>query len=271
MFRRCIKKMLFILICSICLTACSKKENNEPNKIISSNSSKIINDKSNGVENSILNKGLKDETLQAIGADEEGYGALGVNIRNENNLLLCKDPVYNIVYYVNYGEDYYIYRMKEGKSELVVELPAKRLFARGGKLYFIAQSYGAYDLNDMEGNILCYNPLTGDVSLIINDKAGTMVVYDDGIYYKTVVENEESSSGYQIDNSETYYYSFETKAKVLIEDSTVQLMKWKDYHVIPKLVELDKEHELYKILGTNDVITQVEGYYLSTLDRSKSR
>ncbi|NLJ96766.1 MAG: hypothetical protein GX321_06395 [Clostridiales bacterium] len=42
----------------------------------------------------ILKNALKDDSLVVVGEDEEGYGKLGVNIKEEHNqVLLCRDPV----------------------------------------------------------------------------------------------------------------------------------------------------------------------------------
>ena len=41
-----------------------------------------------------------------------------------------------------------------------------------------------------DGNILCYDPVSGKITLICDVTAATMFVYKDGIYY--IVESEDS-------------------------------------------------------------------------------
>ena len=50
---------------------------------------------------------------------------------------VCVDDVTGAVYYVNVGRDYFLYRIKDGKSELAVELPANYLYTHEGVLYFL--------------------------------------------------------------------------------------------------------------------------------------
>lgn len=59
------------------------------------------------------------ENLMEVGEDSAYYCNLQENMRGNNGgdakdyrVLLCKDPVYDITYYVNYGRDYYIYALR---------------------------------------------------------------------------------------------------------------------------------------------------------------
>ncbi|NLJ96528.1 MAG: hypothetical protein GX321_05195 [Clostridiales bacterium] len=240
-----IRTLVVICFC-ISLTACSNLKGSDVNTsdVDSSNdnsNSKVFTNVSRSIDEGgylndeapiSLKKGLKDESLVAKEKNVNGYGNISVNIKEDNQVLLCKDPVYDIVYYVNYGVDYFIYRIKDGKSELVASMPAKRLFCIDGKLYFILESYAIYALKDMkDGNIFCYDPISGEVERIIDAKADKMFVYKDGIYY--VVETGETELGngaFSIDQ-ELYFYSFTTMKSKKITSNFISLLKWKDYHI----------------------------------------
>lgn len=262
--------VLFIL--SMCLISCSKKEKStsisqgeavtEPEDATITNASRPVNEEEEAkipVEQSegeimriSLTNGLKDESLQAVGEDGTGIGNLEVNIKGEHNqVLLCKDPVYGVVYYVNYDVDYFIYRIKDGKSELVVELPAKRLFCRDGKLYFMLDSYEKYQLNGLKsGNIMCYEPLTGKVTVISDLEVTMMHVYSDGIYYYVLTTYELNF----------YYYSFENQKSEHIENQMFSTYRWKDYFVGYELKPLED--------GSGGCVAS--GIKLQTLDHLKT-
>lgn len=188
-----------------------------------------------------LKDGLKDETLSlgviSIFNDQEKIDILDINIKGESNhVLVCKDSINDIVYYVNYGADNFIYRIKDGQSELVVELPAKRLFYRKDKLYFMLESYDTYTLVDMkDGNIFSYDPYSGKVSRIIDKEATMMFVYEEGIYYYVDSIGEELDDGTYTVNRNYYSYSFyTTKTQEITESSFLSLYKWNTKE-IPRL------------------------------------
>lgn len=197
------------------------------------------NEKDYGYIKCALGNGLIDSKLTPVGEDYEGIANLPMNVKNDKNaVLLCKDPVYNIVYYVNYGDDKYIYRLKDGKSELVVKIPACRLFCVKGELYFIVTGYGKYEFEGMsEGNILKYNPLTGEVSVVVDKVVDTMIVYDDGIRYRVIdfFENQGDGISFFVTSS-IFYYSFNNQQDEKIDKIGVSLYEWNDYLVTENIV-----------------------------------
>ena len=263
---------IVLLILTMCLISCSKKEKNpsvsqgeadiDSEDATITNASKPINEEEEvkaPVEQSkdevmqiSLTDGVKDESLQVVGEDGTGIGNLEVNIKGEHNqVLLCKDPVHDVVYYVNYGVDYFIYRIKDGTSELVVELPAKRLFCRDGKLYFMLDSYEKYQLNGLKsGNIMCYEPLTGKVTVISDLEVTMMHVYSDGIYYYVLTAQDINF----------YYYSFKTQQSELIENQMFSTYRWKEYFVGYELKALEDGSGAYIASGIK----------LQTLDHQKT-
>lgn len=213
----------------------------------------------------ILKDGLKDETLVSgtiTDEDElEKLASLDINIKGETNqVLLCKDPINNIVYYVNYGVDYFIYRIKDGKSELVVELPAKRLFFQEGKLYFMLESYKLYTLKDMEnGNIFSYDPVSGEVIRIVDDRATLMFVYDDGIYYNVDSRVKLEGTQYTVDRK-IYFYNFATAKREEGTGINSSIYKWNEYYLTYEVEPLEDDETSFNLVGLK----------LETLDKAKS-
>lgn len=268
------KIRIFSIIClSIFLSACSSfnvgdtKDNSDDNPKIFKNVSKIIDNSNNSESDTYLIQGLKDENLVVKGKNDD-YINLSINIKEENYGLLCNDPVYNILYYINLGVDNFIYRIKDGKSELVLELPAKRLFCMDGKLYFMLETYDTGTINGMvNGNIFCYDPVSGVAKKIIDVNAYKMFVYQDGIYYLDANTETKSSNG--ITSWNMYYYSFLTKNSEKINAKYISLLKWKDYHLAFEVREVDEE-EVYQLYGIREKLYQATSMKLETLDQSKS-
>ncbi len=263
-------RMLIIFGMCLFIAGCTKSQKADKNPEEYTNFSKVLDMDANneGKKTIALTDGYTDEALTVVGEDEPGYGTLGVNIKSDQNqVLLCKDPVYDIVYYVNYGIDYYIYRLKDNKSELVVKLPAKRLFCIGGKLYFILESYDIYEFQDINnGAILCYDPVSGEVSKITDDSASTMFVYEDGIYYYVNLKREDLGEGKFIQYRTLYFYSFRTEKREEIKDPYITPYKWKEYHFT---YEVEAGEETYERSGKKEKITRTVGIGLETLDKAK--
>ena len=118
------------------------------------------------------------EKLELVEAsDLASYNAanrmLYMDTAGNQNSLFCIDADTGVVYFVNQKQDYYIYRLKDGKAELAVAMPAKELYCWEGKLYFMIEDYGTYELKDMQDNdIYLYNPEKGSVELVF--AAGAM-------------------------------------------------------------------------------------------------
>lgn len=268
---RRIYQIVWVIAICLLLGACSNSDKDSSNLTDDSseleehsNVSRVIKEGVNDSENVIAMKdGLKDDTLAVVGKDEDGYGDLGVNIKTEDSLLLLsKDPVYDVVYYVNYNVDNFIYRIKDGKAELAVELPARRLFCQNGILYFIIDTYNKYSLQDvMDGNICSYNPVSGEVRKISGTEALTMYVDYDGIYYK-VSRNKNKNYDY-------YFYSFATSTSEKLDATqNILMIKWRDYFITYRLEKVKKGDEFYEKYGPD--FNKVVALILETLDKSKS-
>ena len=118
------------------------------------------------------NSDVLAETLERVDAKElEKYNAANRMLHHDVALnqksLFCIDGDTGVVYFVNQYQDYYIYRLKDGKAELAVPMPAKELYCWDGVLYFVVDSYGVYDLQDMmEWDIYAYHPDLGMVERV---------------------------------------------------------------------------------------------------------
>lgn len=271
-------RYITLLFMCLCFVSCSKSKGREQvpedqktdfdhvsKEYDSVNQKKVI----------VLKDGLKDESLVCTGFLQADNQELGVNVKGEgnytNHVLVCKDKEHDVLYYVNYGYDYFIYRQKNGISEPVVEMPAERLFFQDGKLYFVLASYDQYQLQDVtEGNICCYDPVTGAVTRLINTKVSTMFVYSDGIYYKTQERTGKSvSNGLDIVSEKLYYYSFVTATTKEIALKDTSIYRWKDYFVAEEMEKVDEGDEVYQIYGDSQILYRVIGLKLVAIDGEK--
>ena len=144
------------------------------------------------------------EILQQVNASKQTrYNQFHRMLTNElgaRTSLFCIDGATGISYFVNQGKDYYLYQLKDGKADLVVAMPAKEVFAYGGFVYFMIESYDIYELTGIrEGDIYCYNLSNGSVQLvheaglIENAQNHKLKVDENGIYFSYSIEEEETS------------------------------------------------------------------------------
>lgn len=175
-------------------------------------------------------KGKALGQLTEKGTDNPYYCNLEENIKmefgtDEAPVYVCKDPVYDITYYVNYGRDNYIYAYRNEVSELIVEIPARDLYCREGELYFIAETDGQYQFSGFaQGNILKYNPVDGSVTVAVDCSADKMIVYPQEICYRQFGEWQGDSR-----REETFIFSFETGESSAKPSGTSGTRKWNGY------------------------------------------
>ena len=192
-----------------------------------------------------------------------------------NNSLFCIDADTGVVYFVNQMHDYYIYRLKDGKAELAVSMPAKELCCWEGKLYFMVEDYDTYELKDMQnGDIYVYTPDNGTVEPVF--AAGAMMaenstsdmeeyqwmnveeyqrltVNETGLYFIGGIlfkpsENTPGALALEIDYRHLQWGSTEP-----VKDSK-QLVDagWKDYYLMQTAEEVDSEFGQYLDLLPRD-------------------
>ncbi|MBP3595674.1 MAG: hypothetical protein J6J44_14225 [Lachnospiraceae bacterium] len=168
--------------------------------------------------------------LTEKGTDNPYYCNLEENLKmefgtDETPVYVCKDPVYGITYYVNYGRDNYIYAYRNETSELVVEIPARDLYCKEGELYFIAETDGQHQFSGFaQGNILKYNPVDGSVTVVVDCSADKMIVYPQEICYRQLGEWQGDSR-----REETLIFSFATGESSAMPIGTSGTRKWNGY------------------------------------------
>lgn len=196
------------------------------------------------------------ENLTVVGEDNEYYCNLEANVKrnfaymNEYSVLVCKDPVYDITYYVNYGRDYFIYARRGDVTQKVLEIPAKDLFCRQGILYFRTDSYELYEFDSfVEGAVLAYNPADGSVEVVIDKPVHEMVVYPDGItYFEKESDMSEDGTTEIRFSLWRYYYSFENGETVGPDKPVKTLARWKENSLVIGFVEEDGRNKaVYKL------------------------
>ena len=214
----------------------------------------------------VVLEGKKLDQLTVTGTDNPYYCNLEENIKmefgtDETPVLVCKDPVYDITYYVNYGRDNYIYAYRNGTSELAVEIPARDLFCKEGELYFIAQTDGQYQFSGFaQGNILKYNPKDGTVSVVVDCSAGKMIVHPQEICYRQFGAWQGNSR-----KEEAFIFSFVTGESGSWPMGVSGLRQWNGNRI--KLAEKVREYdsaEYEKLIqdpGIQELLAQ--GYTLS--------
>ena len=228
-----IKRIAFVIVCCGVLCACEvgSEQEKKSNVSVADEVSKEeiwieLSEKETEKQVYTLKGGKKLQNLVCVGQDNPYYCNRGENTTGDhgyNPVLVCKDPVYDITYFVNYGRDYLIYAEREGKTEVAVEIPASNLFCKDGELYFIAKNYGSFEFDGMKnGNILKYNPSDGSVKLLVSEAVEGMRVYSDAINFWLSIPHLDGGKRYYVKT-----YSFSTK---FIEEANVdQIERWKEY------------------------------------------
>lgn len=206
-------------------------------------------------ENENLLQGIVLENLTAVGEDGAYYCNLEENLTrtflrpaDEYPVLVCKDPVYDITYYINYGRDYLVYAKRGDEVEKVLEIPAKDLFCRQGILYFRTCSYDIYEFDSFaDGAVLAYNPADGSVKVVIDEPVYEMVVYPDGIFY-VVKSVDMSKDGKEIHYEWKYYYSFKSGETTEYGKVLKTPARWKESQLVIELIKGEgKSKALYKL------------------------
>lgn len=209
---------LGVLWMVLLLTACKKDTKEET---LNGMSEKINEEglTQKQLENALELKGKIFENLEAVGTEDPIYCNLPENTQSWDSIVpICYDPLYDILYYVDYGGDYMIHAIRNGTSELAVELPGRRLFCRGGKLYFLLDSYFKFSVKGANsGNILSYNPVNGEIEVVSDKIFDSIVVYQDLIYCRKVGEGSSSYTA-KIDY---WFYFFDTQELIAQEKQEV--------------------------------------------------
>ena len=213
---RAFKNLLLIAFGCLSLAACGNHsaeeetvENLSPAPTIEGGFSQKI-DGSGQIGDALPLVGKAFGELPVIGEEDAVYCNLPENVRGWDDIIpLCVDPLYGILYYMDYGGDYKIHAIYNGESQTVLELPGKRLFCRGGKLYFLLESYNRFGFEGAKsGNIAEYDPVTGEVKVLLDQTFSSIVVYQDMIYCRCEGKEKPLGEGRGYIIEEDYWFYF---------------------------------------------------------------
>ena len=207
-------KMVVCFLCLFCFFSACGKEDASPNQSTGGVSQKIDDDgfTEEQRENALERKGKVFGELPVVGEEDDIYCNLPENMRNWSSVVpICRDPLYGILYYVDYGGDSMIHAVFNGESELAVGLLGRQLFCRKGKLYFLLDTQNQIAVDGAkDGNILSYNPVDGTIAVVSDGVFDSIMVYQDVIYCR---KEEESSLNNTVD-IDYWFYDFETEELV---------------------------------------------------------
>lgn len=252
-----LKKLVFLFTC-IMLTSCGGKNGKETglektgdidtitptpaNQDLGGFSKKMDGD--GAIGDALALTGKRFGELPVVGAEDAVYCNLPENVTSWDSIVpICLDPLYGILYYVDYGGDYMIHAVYDGEEQTVVELPGRRLFCRGGKLYFLLDSYNRFSIEGAKsGNIAEYDPVTGNVKVLVDQAFTSMVVYQDMIYCRVDQGSREYGDGY-VGITDYWFYFFDTGILQLFDSEEKYVLNFQRYGEYFMAVTLEEDKD----------------------------
>lgn len=140
------------------------------------------------------------------------------------------------VFFTNFADHEYLYRVTENGTELVVERPTRYINYFDNKLYFLSSdSVSAEDI-DFTGQIYCYDPETDSCEMIRDEAVSSLTVSEDGLYYSVWVSKSGNRTTYESrlmdfeGNAQKCFYSSEFRYGdyLILTDKAVDLKKEKN-------------------------------------------
>ena len=175
------------------------------------------------------------ERLEEKEDSKEKYNAFNRMIDRtvwEGESLFCIAGNTGVVYFVNQGQDEYLYRIKDGEVKLAVAMPVKEIYFYDKLVYFMIDDYQKYELKEMNnGDIYCYSPEDGTVQLVYpageieNSQRHKLKVDENGVSF--------CYSIYQSEQRSTAYYRNLLFGTTEPENDKRHMVKagWEDYYV----------------------------------------
>lgn len=175
------------------------------------------------------------EQLEEKEDSKEKYNAFNRMIDRavwEGESLFCIAGNTGVVYFVNQGQDEYLYRIKDGEVKLAVAMPVKEIYFYDKLVYFMIDDYQKYELKEMNnGDIYCYSPEDGTIQLVYpageieNSQRHKLKVDENGISF--------CYSIYQSEQRSTTYYRNLSFGATEPENDKRHMVKagWEDYYV----------------------------------------
>lgn len=196
---------------------------------------------------------------------------LSINSKlNDYIRLVCPDIENNIIYYVNYGKDDYIYQLKDGASTLVLDRKTQFIQLWEDELYF----FGFTDDATSYSNIYKYNLTTKKVELLVETNPCWMYINSNGIYYARYnIEKGYIREGYRLPFGSTEPEPYKWHYFVIYKDYMVVFERVEDYSE-PGTIKLIKQDtgecvlEIQNVLGRASVYRD-NLYYISLEDKKR--
>ena len=95
--------------------------------------------------------------------------------------MVCYDADSDTSYYINFGNDNYIYELKDDTSSLLINMEAICLQLWNNELYFLANNYKNKEL--LTGDLYCYNLANKELRLVLEADANFLYIDSYGIYF----------------------------------------------------------------------------------------
>ena len=157
---------------------------------------------------------------------------------DERESFFCIASDTGMVYFVNQGQDGFIYCLQDGVAELAVALPARELYYLQGILYFVVDDYEIYTLEGVQnGDIYAYNPAEGTVELVYSmgkhcESVSQLFVDENGIYVECIVDGGEIEiDGEMLTYYESEYYMLDFKNPEPVKDEGKRALSfYGEYH-----------------------------------------
>lgn len=244
-----------MILVSIFFTACSAKQMQdiEPEY----QQTKTVSTENQGDQETTKEDTTKEATSEKTtkelievnfsGIKENGetpkLGSQGVNNRwKEGENYFCFDSETGSIYYVNYGDDNYLYCLKGNKKELILDKFVTCINILDNVLYFIYAEDPGYNLNEQlsyEGKLYSYDLETKEMVCLSEKPVRWILAVPDGIY------GHSFGFGSEEQKPKIYFYSFQKKTWELsfLETGRIKaLCFYKDFY----LKEIWDQNEEYR-------------------------
>ncbi|MGN1084175.1 MAG: hypothetical protein ACI4QX_04180, partial [Lachnospiraceae bacterium] len=121
------------------------------------------------------------------------------------------------------------------------------------------------------GNILKYNPVSGSVEVVVDQKATTMIVYPDGIYYNNVGESVIFGEKGEMRSTpaDYFYFSFAEKTVTSFPKIGIEMRRWKSNCLVTKLEDAPESNPVVQQMrewGYTDNLTVATGVEVTDVD-----
>lgn len=223
-----------------------------------------------------------EQPQNSSAAEDAAFTGLGKQGFDTGNLTINTKPGFHSeffcaadgeVFFTNFGDREYLYKITEGGTELVVEKPACCINYFDNKLYFLSSDSISADNIDFTGTMYCYDLQSGDCQMLCNEKVGSLTVGKDGIYYSALKAGEGAVNTYEI-----RLMNFDGSSQKCFYDP---MFRYGDYLIMPNgIVDLTKEENIaqpsyediipFSADFTNYVGACVYGEFLFCLGTDKS-